>query len=56
MAFLSLNMGDKTHSTGIALLARIVQALLHRQRRVAHGVPQIKTFKQKNSDKKAATS
>jgi hypothetical protein len=38
MAFLTLDMGDKTHSTGIALLARIVQTLLHRQ--INHGIPQ----------------
>jgi hypothetical protein len=40
MAFFALDMGNKTHSTGIALLARVIQTLLHRQRRVNHGIPQ----------------
>jgi hypothetical protein len=37
MALFSLDVGDKTHSAGIALLARIVQPLLHRQ--ITHGIP-----------------
>jgi hypothetical protein len=45
MALLALDMGDKAHSTSIALLARIVQTLLdwqtllHRQRRITHMFP-----------------
>jgi hypothetical protein len=39
MALFALDMGYKAHSTSIALLARIIQALLHRQRRIAHVFP-----------------
>jgi hypothetical protein len=42
MALLTLDMSYKAHSTSIALLARIIQTLLQRQRRIAHGVPQFK--------------
>jgi hypothetical protein len=48
MAFFPFDVGDKTHPTGIALLARIIQTLLHRQRRIAHGVPQFKLYSPKH--------
>jgi hypothetical protein len=38
MAFFTLNVGDKTDSTGIVFLTRIVQTLLHWQ--INHGLPQ----------------
>jgi len=39
MALLALDMGYKARPTGIALLARVVQTLLHRQKRIAHVFP-----------------
>ena len=41
VTFLSLDVCYKAHTAGIALMARIIQALLYRQRRMAHVVPQI---------------
>jgi hypothetical protein len=60
MALFSLYVGDKSNPAGIALLARIIQTLLfwqtllHRQRSVAHGVPQL-IHKAKNKAAHAAT-
>lgn len=39
VALFALDVRDKAYAARVALLARIIQALLYRQRKMAHVVP-----------------